>query len=90
MKDADLKAYKFIKKRLYHRCFPMKFVKRLGTSILKNIYSVAASEEMISSVKQFNRDTAQTIKRTFSINYDCPAEVLIWYVNLKNKTVQKI
>ena len=31
------KAYNFIKKRLQHRSFPLKLVKFLRTSILKNI-----------------------------------------------------
>ena len=33
---ADLKACSFIKKRLQHRCFPVKFHKFLKTHILKN------------------------------------------------------
>ena len=37
-KVADLKACKFIKNRLQHRCFPVKFAKFLRTPILKNIY----------------------------------------------------
>ena len=32
-----LQACKFIKKRLQHRCFPVKYVKFLRTSILKSI-----------------------------------------------------
>ena len=32
-----LKIYKFIKKRLQHRCFPVNIVKFLRTPILKNI-----------------------------------------------------
>ena len=37
-KVAVLQAFNFIKKRLQHRCFPMKFRKSLRTPILKNIY----------------------------------------------------
>ena len=36
-KVPGLKAYNFIKKRLQHRCFPVKFAKFLRTAILKNI-----------------------------------------------------
>ena len=36
-KTAGLKACNFIKKRLQHRCFPLKFAKFLRTPILKNI-----------------------------------------------------
>ena len=36
-KAAGLKACKFIKKRLQHRCFPVTFAKFLKTTILKNI-----------------------------------------------------
>ena len=32
-----IKAFNFIKKRLQHRCFPVKFAKFLKTPILKNI-----------------------------------------------------
>ena len=35
---ADLKACNFIKKRIQHRCFPVKLMKFLITLILKNIY----------------------------------------------------
>ena len=34
---ADLQAYKFMKKRLQHWCFPVNIVKFLRTPILKNI-----------------------------------------------------
>ena len=34
---AGLRIYSFIKKRLQHRCFPVKLKKFLRTSILKNI-----------------------------------------------------
>ena len=37
-KVAGLHTCKFIKKRLQYRCFPVNFVKHLGTPILKNIY----------------------------------------------------
>ena len=37
-KVADLQACNFIKKRLQHRCFPVKFTKSLKTPVLKNIY----------------------------------------------------
>ena len=37
-KVSDLQACNFIKKRLQHRCFPVKFAKFLRTAILKNIY----------------------------------------------------
>ena len=36
-KVANLKACNFIKKRLHHRCFPVKFAKILRIAILKNI-----------------------------------------------------
>ena len=36
-KVAALKACNFIKKRLQHRCFPVKFAKFLRTPTLKNI-----------------------------------------------------
>ena len=36
-KVAGLSACSFIKKRLQHRCFPVKLAKFLRTSILKNI-----------------------------------------------------
>ena len=36
-KVAGLKACNFIKKRLQHRCFPVKFAKFLRTPTLKNI-----------------------------------------------------
>ena len=36
-KVAVLKAWNFIKKRLWHRCFPMKFAKFLRTTSLKSI-----------------------------------------------------
>ena len=36
-KATDLRACSFIKKRLQHGCFPVKFAKFLRTSILKNI-----------------------------------------------------
>ena len=36
-KVAGLKACEFIKRRLQHRCFPMKFTKFLRTPILKTI-----------------------------------------------------
>ena len=36
-KVADLEACNFIKKRLQHRSFPLKFAKFLRTSISKNI-----------------------------------------------------
>ena len=50
-----LKACNFIKKRLRHRCFPVKFLKFLRTSILKNIY-----EQLLLSVQQrLNSGTAQ-------------------------------
>ena len=35
--SATVKAFNFIKQRLQHRCFPVKFVKFLRTAILKNI-----------------------------------------------------
>ena len=35
-KDAGLKACKFIKKRLPHRCFPVKFTKFLRTLFFQN------------------------------------------------------
>ena len=34
---ADLQSSNFVKKRLQHRCFPVKYAKFLRTSILKNI-----------------------------------------------------
>ena len=34
---AHLKACNFVKKRLQHSCFPVKFVKSLKTPILKNV-----------------------------------------------------
>ena len=37
IKFVGLQAYNFIKKRLQHRCFPVKFDKFLRTPILKNI-----------------------------------------------------
>ena len=39
-------ACNFIKKRLQHRCFPVKFVKFIRTPILKNIYERNASEKI--------------------------------------------
>ena len=36
-KVAGLKAYNFIKKRLQHRCFPVKFAKFLETPFLESI-----------------------------------------------------
>ena len=36
-KVSGLKAYIFIKKRLQQKCFPVKFLKFLGTPISKNI-----------------------------------------------------
>ena len=36
-KAAGLKACSLIKKRLQHKCFPLKFAKFLKTPILKNI-----------------------------------------------------
>ena len=36
-KVADLQAYNFIKRRVRHSCFPVKFVKLLRTPILNNI-----------------------------------------------------
>ena len=35
-KVSGLKEWKFIKKRLQHRCFPVKFEKFLGTPFLQN------------------------------------------------------
>ena len=40
-KNAGLKAYSLIEKRLQRRCFPVKFVKYLGTPFL--ILPVAAA-----------------------------------------------
>ena len=37
-KVAGLQTYNFIKKRCQQRCFPVNFVKFLGTPILKNIH----------------------------------------------------
>ena len=37
-KVAGLKAWNFIKKRLQHRCFPVKFASFLGTPVFKKIY----------------------------------------------------
>ena len=36
-KVADIKAYKFIEKKLQHRCFPLIFAKFLGIPIFKKI-----------------------------------------------------
>ena len=35
--NKDLNACNFIKEKLQRRCFPVKFVKFLETSVLKNI-----------------------------------------------------
>ena len=45
-KLAELKACNFIKKRLQHRCFPVKFAKFLRTPILKNICGRLLLKEM--------------------------------------------
>ena len=37
-KVAGPQACNFIKKRLQHKCFPVKFAKILGKSILKNTF----------------------------------------------------
>ena len=37
-KAAGVQACNFIKKRLQHGCFPVKFAKFLRAPILKNIY----------------------------------------------------
>ena len=72
-KVAGLKAYSFIKKETPAKVFSCKFYEIFKDTFFYRTPPVAASEEMISSVKQFNRDTAQTIKCTFSISYNCPA-----------------
>ena len=49
---TDLQAFNFIKKRLQHRCFPVKFAKFLRRPILKN-----SCERMLLIVPQSARDT---------------------------------
>ena len=55
-KILGLKACNFIKKRLQHRCYPVKFAKFLKTSILRTIASVNCPEPALgrfSSKKLF-------------------------------------
>ena len=42
-KVAGLQTYTFIKKRLQHKCFPVKFEKLLSTSFFNRTTPVAAS-----------------------------------------------
>ena len=42
-KNAGKKAYNFIKKRLHHRCFPVKFPKFLRTPFFYKTHPTAAS-----------------------------------------------
>ena len=44
-KIADLKTCSFAKKRLQHRCFPVKFAKFLRTPFFNRAPPVAASEQ---------------------------------------------
>ena len=39
-KVVGLLTYNFVKKRLQHRCFPVKFEKFLRTPILKNVWNM--------------------------------------------------
>ena len=54
-KVACLNACNFIKKRLWHRCFPVKFVKFSRTPILKNICERLLLHHGYSRLATFNR-----------------------------------
>ena len=56
-KVADLQACNFTKKRLQHRCFPVKFVKFFRTTILKNI-----CERLLLAGELWNYKTSSTWK----------------------------
>ena len=57
-KNTGLQPCNFIKKRLQHRCFPVKFVKFLRTAILKYI-----CERLLLTVPQSGRNT--TVRKTY-------------------------
>ena len=52
-KFASLKVCNFIKKRLYHRCFPVNFAKFLTTPFFTEPLRTTASYQMVA--KQLNR-----------------------------------
>ena len=60
-KVADPQACSFIKKRLQHRCFPMKFTKFLRTPFLKKICERLLLNEVTKSLTKSFKHTCEGI-----------------------------
>ena len=65
-KAAGLRACDSIKKRLQHRRFPVKFAKFLRTLFLKKGVPVAASEVLLTFLKEFNNKYQIQLKKIFA------------------------
>ena len=65
-KAADPRACDSIKKRLQHRCFPVKFAKFLRTPFLKKGVPVAAPEVLLMFLKEFNNKYQIHLKNIFA------------------------